>query len=97
MTETVKGKVWKYPGPGGWYFVTLGKTVSARIRKMNQSHRRGFGSIHVKATIGATEWKTSIFPTKEGTYLLAIKAEVRKKEGIEEGDNVTVRVTLFIQ
>lgn len=91
MIITVKGKVWKYPGFGGWHFFTIGKTVSARIKKMNQGPRRGFGSIYVKATIGKTEWRTSIFPTKEGTYHLAIKADVRKKEEIEMGDNITVQ------
>jgi hypothetical protein len=97
MIITAKGKVWKYPGFGGWHFFTIGKTLSSRIKKMNQAPRRGFGSIHVKAKIGNTEWKTSIFPTKEGTYLLAIKAEVRKRENITIGDTITVTFTFFIQ
>ena len=93
----VKGKIWKYRGIGGWHFVTINKTTSARIMSMNKMPRRGFGSIRVKVKIGTTEWKTSIFPTKERTYLLAIKADVRKKEGIDIGDKITAHITLFGQ
>jgi hypothetical protein len=95
MMITVRGKVWKYQGFGGWHFFTLGKTVSGRIKKLTLDSRRGFGSVRVAAQIGKTEWKTSLFPTKEGKYLLAIKSEVRKKEQIEHGDTVSVRLTLL--
>ena len=92
MTITVKGKIWKYPGFGGWHFFTINKTVSRRIKKMSLQPRKGFGSLRVKASIRKTEWRTSIFPTKEGTYLLAIKADVRKKEHLEMGNNVVVNL-----
>jgi len=97
MIISVKGKVWKYPGFGGWHFFTIGKTVTASIKRANKCPRRGFGSIYVKAKIGKTSWRTSIFPTKEGTYLLALKADVRKKEQIGMGDTITVQLTLFAQ
>jgi hypothetical protein len=96
MTITVRGKVWRYSGFAGWHFFTIGKKVSTRIKKLSLSPRRGFGSVRVTAQIGKTEWKTSIFPTKEGTYLLAIKSVVRKKEQIELGDAVRVRLTIVI-
>ena len=94
MTLTVRGRVWKYPGYGGWHFFTVGKRLAARIKKSTITPRRGFGSVYVTARIGKTEWRTSIFPTKEGTYLLAIKAEVRKKERIEAGMTVFVRLMI---
>ncbi len=90
MNIRVKGKVWKYPGFGGWHFFTINKTVSRRIKSMSLQPNRGFGSLRVKARIGKTEWRTSVFPTKEGTYLLAIKADVRKKENVEMGDAIVV-------
>ena len=96
MTITVRGKVWLYTGPSGWHFFTIGKTVSRRIKKLQLSPHRGFGSVRVTAQIGKTEWKTSIFPTKEGTYLLAIKSAVRKKEHIEPGNTVSVRFTIVV-
>lgn len=93
---TVKGKVWKYHGIGGWHFLTINKSVSARIKGMALMPRRGFGSIRVTAKIRKTEWKTSIFPTKEQTYLIAIKADVREKEHIEDGDTISVKITLLL-
>ncbi len=94
MTITVQGTIWKYPGFRGWHFFTVNKTVSARIKNRSLAPRRGFGSLYVTARIGTTEWKTSIFPTKEGTYLLAVKSAVRKKEKIEIGKRVSVRLTV---
>ena len=97
MTLTFKGKVWQYPGAGGWHFVTIGKAASRNIKEAARLVPKSFGSLHVEAQIGKTKWRTSIFPTKEGTYLLAIKADVRKREGIKTGDTVNIRFTLFIQ
>ena len=95
MTLRVKGKVWKYSGFGGWHFFTIGKSLSAEIRGAMKLRTRGFGSIRVMAQIGETEWNTSIFPTKEGTYLLPIKSAVRSHASIEEGDVVTVQLILL--
>ena len=94
MTLKVRGKIWKYPGVGGWHFLTLGKGTSSRIKTLMKGHIRGFGSIRVKAQIGKTKWNTSIFPTKEGTYVLPVKANVRQKEEIDAGDVVVVRLKL---
>jgi hypothetical protein len=55
---------------------------------------RGFGSVRVTATIGATTWKTSIFPGSSGQYALPIKKAVRKAEALDVGDTATVRVEL---
>jgi len=45
--------------------------------------------------LGGTQWQTSVFPSKEaGGYLLPVKAAVRKKEGVGEGDVVTVELSL---
>ncbi len=94
MTLKVKGKIWRYDGVGGWHFFTIGKRTSSRIKTLMKGQLRGFGSIRVRARIGKTEWSTSIFPTKEGTYLLPVKAPVRRNEGIDDGDVVVVRLEL---
>ena len=96
MRLNVRSKVWVYSGFAGWHFTTIGKTLAARIKKESWGPRRGFGSIRVDAKIGKTQWKTLIFPTKEGTYLLALKAEVRKKERIAAGDRPSVQLTLLL-
>lgn len=56
---------------------------------------RGFGSLPVGVKIGRTEWRTSIFPDrKSGSYVFAIKADVRKKERIAVGDTITAVVQI---
>ena len=50
----------------------------------------------VRATIGQTSWQTGLWPqAKEGVYLLVIKAPVRHKEGIHEGDTVRGKIVLL--
>lgn len=95
FTYTFKSKLWKYQGPAGWYFVTLPKLLSKKIRKIHQNSEEGWGRLKSEATIGKTSWKTSIwFDTKADAYLLPIKAEVRKKESMQEGSQT--QITLHI-
>jgi hypothetical protein len=53
----------------------------------------GWGMIPVTARIGGTGWKTSLFP-KDGRYIVPVKAAVRRAEGLEAGDTVTVRLVV---
>lgn len=87
-----KTKLYKWNGvKGAWFFVNINKTLSKKIKSEKQIPKaKGFGSIRVRVTIGQTTWPTSVFPTKEGMYVLPIKASVRKKEGINDGDMVSV-------
>ncbi len=52
--------------------------------------RGGFGSLRVHATIGATSWRTSIFPSSDGRFALPLKRAVRTREGFAEGDLIAV-------
>lgn len=55
----------------------------------------GFGSVKVKVQLGDSEWSTSLFPSKElETYVLPLKAAVRKKEKLEVGDVASVTIEL---
>ena len=55
----------------------------------------GWGSLRVTATIGGTTWRTSVFPdAKSGAFVLPLKAEVRRREGIGAGDRVAVAVEI---
>lgn len=47
------------------------------------------GDDPVAAQVGETRWSTSLWP-KDGGYLVPVKAWVRKAEGLELGDVVTV-------
>ncbi len=90
MPITSRAKVWLYSGDkAAWHFVTLPKTVAAKLKKMFKQPRRGWGSIPVVVTIGKSQWKTSVFPdSKRDSYILPIKAKVRKVEGIEHGKTI---------
>lgn len=88
---TFKAKVWLYSSDASsWHFVSVPKKQSDYIRERFESQKRGFGSIRVTVTIGTVVWKTSIFPdSKSGTYFLPLKAEIRRKAKIEEGDTIS--------
>lgn len=51
--------------------------------------------IPVTAEIGETAWTTSLFP-KDSRYVVPVKAVVRKAEGLEVGDTVTVRLAVDV-
>ena len=53
----------------------------------------GWGMIPVQARIGNTEWPTSLFP-KDGSYLVPLRATVRKAERLAEGDSVRIRLDI---
>ncbi len=91
----IRSKVWRYPEFGGWHFFPIGERASLEIRAAVKAKPKAFGSIRVKAQIGKAAWTTSVFPTKEGTYLLPIKAAIRAQASIEEGDTVTIHLTLL--
>src|SRR5262245_56486016 len=91
----VRAKVWLYPGPGGWHFANLTPRQSHEVKVRAGENRRGWGSVPVAVQIGKTTWRTSLFPDKNSdSYLFAIKAEVRRREGITAGDTITAIVRL---
>lgn len=94
----VKGKVWLWPGDmSAWHFVNVDKKQSAIVKEKYGARARGFGSVPVTATIGKTSWKTSIFPDKQsGTYLLPLKASVRRAEGVDAGDEIRCKLEILL-
>ena len=92
------GEVWQWrasAAPGGWFFLTIEGQAAAEVRYAALGRTGGFGSVKVTARIGGTEWQTSLFPHREsGGFLLPLKAEVRRREAIEAGQRVTVRLAV---
>lgn len=88
-------KVVLYPGAGGWHFAYVDDKQSKKLREIPRKKTRGFGSVKVRAKIGTSIWDTSLFPSKEGPYLLAIKKSVRFEESIEAGDTVKVSCSIL--
>ncbi|HEV2782679.1 MAG TPA: DUF1905 domain-containing protein [Actinophytocola sp.] len=88
--------IWDARRDDSWTFVSLPTEASEEIRELADGPRRGFGSLRVKVTIGASTWTTSIFPDgTRGSYALPIKRAVRKAESLEAGDVATVTVELL--
>lgn len=94
---TFEAKVWLWSGDAPWHFVTLPKDMAEHITKMFGDQKRGWGSLPVAVMIGATSWNTSIFPDKKlASFVLPLKSEVRKKEGINVDQTIKVLIEIRV-
>lgn len=91
---TFDAELWEHDGEAGWHFVSVPLEVSEELREQG-GRRRGFGSLRVEATVGATAWRTSVFPAASGHYLLPVKKQVRREAGVEAGDLLEVTLELL--
>jgi hypothetical protein len=88
--------IWEARRADSWTFVSLPVEASEEIRDLAGGSRRGFGSLRVRVTVGASTWKTSIFPdSARGGFVLPIKRAVRTAEALDTGDIATVTVELL--
>lgn len=90
----IKGALYKWQGASAWYFLSTTKEQGEELRS-DIKKRVGWGSRRVTVTIGETVFNTSLFPTKDGPYLLPVKASVRKQENLNEGSSVTAECILL--
>ena len=89
------GQTWQHAGAGGWYFISLPVELAKEIRENLKDEEEGWGRLKVHAKIGKSEWKTAIwFDTKHDTYLLPLKAEIRKAEKILHMQIMSVTIWL---
>jgi hypothetical protein len=95
LTYTFSAQVWQHASPGGWCFVSLPVELAKEIRTHLQQEEQGWGRLKATATINKSTWATAIwFDTKHHTYLLPIKATIRKKENIHPEAIVQVSIDL---
>ena len=90
------GPVIEWRGPSPFYFVPLPDEEAANIREVAAMATYGWGVIPVEARIGEVAFTTSLFP-KDGGYLLPLKNAVRKPQGLSQGDDVTVEMTVRLE
>lgn len=83
------GEVWFWRGPSPFHFVTVPDQHCGQLAEVAGQVSYGWGMIPVAARIGGTQWTTSLFP-RDGGYVVPVKDKVRRAEGIEVGDVVTV-------
>lgn len=94
----IKTKIFKWDvHKGSWFFIRIDKKTTENIKDNFGMYARGWGSLPANVTIGNSKWKTSIFPEKEGTYILPIKSQIRKAENIEESDTLTIYLEVAIE
>lgn len=90
--------LWRWTGgetATSWFFVTVTEALAADIRAASRARAGAWGMVKVMARVGDTRWSTSLFYSKDvGSFLLPMKASVRKAEKLVEGDAVAVQLTL---
>lgn len=90
-----KAKVWQHNSTGGWYFVSLPKEMAKEIRSQLKWQEEGWGRLKAKAELKTIQWETAIwFDTKSDTYILPLKADIRKKVKVNLND--ILEITVFV-
>ena len=93
--------VWKTEQYGNIGYVRIAGEAADAIRahelerRLEFGRRRGFGSVKVEVQVGESRWSTSVFPQKEGGWFLPVKKAICRAEGLEEGDEVVVKLQLL--
>lgn len=88
------GEIWHWRGPSPFHFVTVPPERSADIQALAGTVSYGWGMVPVRARVGDTTWKTSLFP-KDGGYVLPLKDSVRHAEDLDVGGTVAARLTVL--
>lgn len=83
--------------PWSRHFITIPKDISDQIKEIASSvPRKGRWSVRVEVRVGFLTRETSIFPDKKSnSYLLAIKADIRKQLHIKAEDTIHVNVQII--
>ena len=95
MDLEFSGEVWFWRGPSPYHFVTVPDDESSELQATSALVTYGWGMIPVEARIGSTTWTTSLFPNNGG-YVVPLKDLVRRAEGIDVGDTVTLRLAVDV-
>lgn len=79
----------EWRGPAPFFYARLPAHAAAEITRVKKLVTYGWGAIPADAVINGVRFTTSLFP-KDGTYLLPLKAAVRKQIGVTVDDVVAV-------
>ena len=93
MAYEFRALLWLWEGDAPWHFLTVPEEISDEIEFRTSERRTGFGAVRVEVTVGSTTWRTSLFPDKgRQAYVLPVKKEVRDREQLAVGDELSVTV-----
>ena len=93
MDFNFTAEMWEWRGPAPFYFLSLPTELADEIKTAASVLSYGWGMIPVVATIQGREFKTSMF-SKNGTYVLPIKNEVRLPLKLAVDDSIEVSMRL---
>lgn len=86
----IKAKIWRWPGDGGWHFVTLDKKISTSIRGVYTR-----GHVPIIAKVLKSIWNASLlWHSMNSVYILCITKKVRKDEALFPGDEIKVNIVI---
>lgn len=96
MIFTFENEVIEWRGPAPFLFIPVPHELSAEIKAFSSLVTYGWGVIPVRATIGKTEYTTSLFP-KDGVYLVPVKVAVQRAESLKLGDQISMTLELVLK
>jgi Domain of unknown function (DUF1905) len=85
----VTGKVEMFPVDNPWIYVNVPQEHTEATR-----HLADRGLVAITATLGSSEWNTSLMPKGDGTQFIPLPAKIRKAENIEIGDHTNISFVL---
>jgi hypothetical protein len=88
-----RGEIWHWRGPAPHHFVSVPPEDAATLQSVASHVTYGWGMIPVTVRLGRRTWDTSLFP-RDGTFIVPLKASIRRLEGLEPGDTVDLRLTI---
>lgn len=75
-----------------WMQVAVAQEHAQSVTQAFETRPRGFRSVPVTATIAGQEWQTALFRYRDGSWMLPLKAVIRRRHDLHEGDSVRVHV-----
>ena len=90
-------ELWRWTGDGAaWVFLTVPEDIADDVEAHLAGPERGFGAVKVRVRIGSSTWDTSLFPSREhSSYILPVKAAVRRAQGVDAGDMIGVAIDVI--
>ncbi|CAN5233375.1 DUF1905 domain-containing protein [soil metagenome] len=93
MDVAFEGEIWHWKGPAPHHFVTVPEPARTMIESVSELVTYGWGMVPATVHVGATTWATALWP-KDGGYIVPLRLDVRRAEGLAVGDRVGIRLTV---
>lgn len=93
MNFKFSATIWEWRGPAPFYFLSMPAEQAEQVRETAGVLSYGWGMIPINGKIQDREFKTSMF-SKNGTYVVPIKNEVRLPLKLGAGDLVEIEIFL---